>query len=77
MGVLDGTLLYTTTHEGCAALDEFNVPVPPGFLVDGVNTIAIQAVDRGGSTFCDIRIESLQPTPVQSSTWARVKAIYR
>ncbi len=74
---LNGRLFYTTTHEGCAALDEFNVTVPTGWLVDGLNRIAIQAVDRGGSTFFDMRIESLQPTPVQSSTWARVKAIYR
>ena len=74
---LNGTLFYTTVHEGCAALDEFNVPVPAGFLVDGMNSIAIQAVDRGGSTFFDMRIESLQPTPIRSDTWARVKAIYR
>ena len=47
---LNGALFYTATHEGCAVLDNFNIPVPPGFLVDGVNLIAIQAIDRGGST---------------------------
>lgn len=74
---LNGALFYTATHEGCAVLDNFNIPVPPGFLVDGVNLIAIQAIDRGGSTFCDVRIEGMQPTATKSSSWARVKSIYR
>jgi hypothetical protein len=74
---INGVFFFTATHEGCAALDSFNVPVPAGLLVNGVNLIAIQGIDRGGGTYFDLRIEGPLPTPALSSSWARLKAIYR
>lgn len=74
---LNGVFFFTTTHEGCATLDNFNVPVPAGLLVNGVNVVAIQAIDRGGGTYLDVRIEGPLPTPTQSSSWGRLKSVYR
>lgn len=50
-------LVASVTHEFCPELDEFNVTVPDGVVVPGENTLAIRAIDRGGASYFDLRLE--------------------
>jgi len=44
------------THEYCANVDEFLVYVPDVDLVAGNNILVIEANDRGGESFLDMRV---------------------
>jgi hypothetical protein len=50
-------LIASVTHEFCPELDEFNVTVPDGVIVAGENTLAVRAIDRGGVSYVDVRLE--------------------
>ncbi len=74
---VNGTLIMSQLHEACATLDSFTGVVPPGVIVEGANVIAVKGVDRGVVSFLDVRITGQLPTLVSSTSWARVKSIYR
>ncbi|MEX1308799.1 MAG: hypothetical protein AB1Z65_00095 [Candidatus Sulfomarinibacteraceae bacterium] len=50
-------LIASVIHEFCPELDEFNVIVPGSVIVFGENTLAVRAIDRGGVSFVDVRVE--------------------
>lgn len=45
-----------STHEGCSALDEFQVNVPQSLVKSGENLVAFHVLDRGFESFFDARI---------------------
>lgn len=59
-------VIASVTHEFCPELDEFNVTVPDGVIVAGENTLAVRAIDRGGESYFDLRLEGeLGAIPVE------------
>jgi hypothetical protein len=75
---VNGTLVASVTHEGCAALDEFSVVIPEAILMETDNVLAVWAHDRGAVAYFDLRLEgTLPPTAVEGRSFGRVKALYR
>lgn len=58
---VNGTLVANVSHENCPGLDDFNVTVPNGVVTSGANVLMIRAIDRGGESFVDIRLEGTPP----------------
>ena len=74
---VNGVLVADAVHEGCAALDGWNILVPAGVLAYGGNLVAVEAVDRGATAFIDLRIEGEMPVPTAPTTWGKIKSHYR
>lgn len=74
---VNNTLVAAVVHEYCAGLDDFSAVVPAAVVVLGVNVVAIQAIDRGGVSYFDMRIEGDAPVPTLARSWGALKTIYR
>ena len=78
---VNGQIVGSANHGGCAVLDAYSAEVPIGLLdhQTGRNVIAVLAHDYGAVTFCDLRIDgqALPPTALGTDSWGAVKARYR
>lgn len=74
---VNGALVTSVTHEGVASYNDFVVALPDGLLTPGDNLIVVLAKDRGGGTALDMSITADYAVPLVSSTFARLKALYR
>ena len=76
---VNGQLIRSVVHEGCPGLDDWSVTVPPELVQLGANLLAVRALDRGGASFFDLRIEGQLPAtvPVHARSWGALKSTYR
>ncbi|MBZ0270331.1 hypothetical protein K8I85_19435 [bacterium] len=74
---VNGVLVSSASHSGCASLDDYSVGVPANVLNEGANLLAVRAIDTGYVSYFDARVEGTAPLAVDGTSWSAVKALYR
>lgn len=54
--ISDGTMF----GDFCSPTDRFIIPVPSALVLEGMNQIAVRAIDRGGASYADVQLTVLQ-----------------
>lgn len=66
----NGTLVGSSVHENCPALDRFTYPVSDSLLVAGDNILAVRGIDRGDQSLLDITVRASLPLAIPASRFA-------
>jgi hypothetical protein len=72
---INGNLIARVTNEGYGWQDEYVFKVDPSILTLGENKIQVLAMDNGGDTYFDAKLEGNFPTPEPSSMLLGVMGI--